>query len=48
LPTKGAARETGGVADIDRGLRWGHDLIDGAFDSIASSDAKKAWERDDD
>ncbi|MEN9667636.1 MAG: hypothetical protein RLZZ326_3999, partial [Planctomycetota bacterium] len=48
LPTKGAARETGGVADIDRGLRWGHDLIVGAFDSLASSDAKKAWGRDDD
>lgn len=48
LPTKGAAGETGSVADIELGRRWGHDLIVGAFDSLASSEAKKAWERGDD
>jgi len=48
LPTKNAAGETGRVAGIERGLRWGHDLIVVAFDSLASSEAKKAWERDDD
>ena len=48
LPTMGVAGETKGIAEIERGLRCGHDLIVGAFDSLASSKAKKAWGRYDD
>ncbi len=48
LPAKEAASHTDGNAGIERGLRWGHDLIVGAFDGLASEEAKQVWGRHDD
>lgn len=48
LSPEDSTTENGKVAPIERGLRWGHGLIVGAFDSLASSAAKKAWGRHDD
>ncbi len=48
LPDKEAASHTDGNAGIERGLRWGHDLIVGAFDGLASEEAKQVWGRHDD
>ena len=48
LPAKEVAGHTGGIAGIERGLHWGHDLIVGAFDRLASEEAKQVWGRHDD
>jgi len=48
LPAKEAAGHTDSNAGIERGLRWGHDLIVGAFDGLASEEAKRVWGRHDD
>jgi len=48
LPAKEVAGHTDSNAGIERGLRWGHDLIVGAFDGLASEEAKRVWGRHDD
>lgn len=47
LPAKDASDENDDVVEMDRGLRWGHDLIIRAFDSLISAKAKEAWGRHD-
>lgn len=47
LPPKVAASDTDVQSEIERGVRWGHDLIVGAFDSLNSAEAQKAWGRHD-
>lgn len=48
LSPKDPGGETDWEAEFRRGLQWGHDLVVGAFDALASAEAKKAWGRHDD